>query len=39
MTTPTLGRTVRDEWVLDWSWLHVNHGWFGAAPRAVKGHI
>jgi len=39
MTTPTLGRTVRDEWVLDWSWLHVNHGSFGAAPRAVKGHI
>jgi len=35
MTTPALGRAVRDEWGLDWSWLHVNHGSFGAAPRAV----
>ena len=35
MTTPALGRAVRDEWMLDWNWLHVNHGSFGAAPRAV----
>src|SRR5215472_7102940 len=35
MTEPALGRAVRDEWLLDWSWLHVNHGSFGAAPRAV----
>jgi isopenicillin-N epimerase len=34
-TTPPLGRAVRDEWILDWSWLHVNHGSFGAAPRAI----
>ena len=35
MTTPMLGRAVRDEWALDWGWLHVNHGSFGAAPRVV----
>lgn len=35
MTTPVLGRPVRSEWLLDWKWLHVNHGSFGAAPRAV----
>jgi selenocysteine lyase/cysteine desulfurase len=35
MTTPALGRAVRDEWMLDWNWLHVNHGSFGAAPRTV----
>ena len=35
MTTSALGRAVRDEWILDWNWLHVNHGSFGAAPRAV----
>jgi isopenicillin-N epimerase len=35
MTTPLLGKAVRDQWTLDWSWLHVNHGSFGAAPRAV----
>ena len=34
-TTPALGRAVRDEWMLDWNWLHVNHGSFGAAPRAI----
>ena len=34
-TTPRLGKAVRDEWLLDWRWLHVNHGSFGAAPRAV----
>jgi isopenicillin-N epimerase len=34
-TTPALGRAVRDEWMLDWSWLHVNHGSFGAAARAI----
>jgi isopenicillin-N epimerase len=35
MTTSALGRAVRDEWMLDWNWLHVNHGSFGAAPRTV----
>jgi hypothetical protein len=30
------GQNVRDEWGLDWSWLHVNHGSFGAAPLAVS---
>jgi isopenicillin-N epimerase len=35
VTMPSLGRAVRDEWTLDWSWLHVNHGSFGAAPRTV----
>ena len=35
MTAPGLGRPVRDEWLLDWRWLHVNHGSFGASPRAV----
>jgi hypothetical protein len=35
MTTSALGRAVRDEWMLDWNWLHVNQGSFGAAPRTV----
>jgi len=30
-----LGRQIRNEWMLDWRWLHVNHGSFGAAPRVV----
>jgi isopenicillin-N epimerase len=30
-----LGRAVRHEWPLDWSWLTVNHGSFGATPRVV----
>ena len=30
-----LGRAVRNEWALDWDWLHINHGSFGAAPRVV----
>jgi isopenicillin-N epimerase len=34
-TALRLGRAIRDEWLLDWSWLQVNHGSFGAAPRAV----
>jgi isopenicillin-N epimerase len=32
---PLLGRAVRHEWPLDWSWLTVNHGSFGATPRVV----
>jgi isopenicillin-N epimerase len=32
---PPMGKAVRGEWLLDWRWLHVNHGSFGAAPRAV----
>ena len=35
MTASVLGRAVHDEWALDWRWLHVNHGSFGAAPRIV----
>jgi isopenicillin-N epimerase len=30
-----LGRAVRHEWALDWDFLSVNHGSFGAAPRVV----
>lgn len=30
-----LGRAVRDEWLLDPDWLSLNHGSFGATPRAV----
>ncbi len=32
---PLLGRAVRHEWALDETWLTVNHGSFGAAPRVV----
>ncbi len=32
---PRLGRAVRHEWPLDWSWLTVNHGSVGASPRVV----
>src|SRR5215472_9967186 len=35
MTTPLLGKAVRHEWPLDWNFLTVNHGSFGAAPRVV----
>src|SRR5512146_1508075 len=30
-----LGRAVRHEWPLDWHFLSVNHGSFGATPRVV----
>jgi isopenicillin-N epimerase len=30
-----LGKAVRHEWPLDWDFLTVNHGSFGAAPRVV----
>ena len=30
-----LGKAVRHEWALDWEFLSVNHGSFGATPRAV----
>ncbi len=32
---PLLGKAVRHEWPLDWDFLTVNHGSFGAAPRVV----
>jgi isopenicillin-N epimerase len=32
---PLLGKAVRHEWPLDWNFLTVNHGSFGAAPRVV----
>jgi isopenicillin-N epimerase len=35
MNTPTLGKAVRHEWSMDWRFLSVNHGSFGATPRAV----
>jgi isopenicillin-N epimerase len=25
VTAPRFGKAVRDEWLLDWRWLHVNH--------------
>jgi isopenicillin-N epimerase len=34
-TTPTLGRAIRHEWSLDWDYLTVNHGSFGATPNIV----
>jgi isopenicillin-N epimerase len=30
-----LGKAVRHEWPLDWDFLNVNHGSYGAAPRVV----
>jgi isopenicillin-N epimerase len=35
LATPTLGQAVRGEWNLDPDFLTVNHGSFGATPRAV----
>ena len=32
---PLLGKAVRHEWALDWDFLSVNHGSFGATPRVV----
>ncbi len=32
---PLLGKAVSHEWALDWDFLTVNHGSFGAAPRVV----
>ncbi len=32
---PLLGKAVRHEWTLDWNFLSVNHGSFGAVPRVV----
>ena len=32
---PAVGKSVRREWALDWDFLSVNHGSFGAAPRMV----
>ena len=32
---PLLGKAVRHEWAIDWDFLTVNHGSFGAAPRVV----
>jgi isopenicillin-N epimerase len=34
-TTPALGRAIRHEWALDWDYLTVNHGSFGATPKIV----
>jgi isopenicillin-N epimerase len=33
--TPLLGKAVRHEWALDWTFLTINHGSFGATPRVV----
>ncbi len=35
MTAPLLGKPVRHEWPLDWHFLSVNHGSYGATPRVV----
>ncbi len=35
MSPPALGTAIRHEWALDWSYLTVNHGSFGATPRIV----
>ncbi len=35
LVSPTLGKAVRHEWTLDWNFLTVNHGSFGATPRVV----
>lgn len=35
MTAPTLGKAIRHEWPMDWGFLSVNHGSFGATPRVV----
>ena len=35
MHPPTLGKAVRHEWPMDWRFLSVNHGSFGATPRVV----
>jgi isopenicillin-N epimerase len=32
---PALGAAIRHEWSLDWDYLTVNHGSFGAAPNVV----
>ena len=32
---PELGLAIRHEWPLDWDWLTVNHGSFGATPICV----
>src|ERR1051325_3716114 len=32
---PTLGTAIRHEWALDWRFLTVNHGSFGATPLVV----
>lgn len=34
-STVALGQAIRHEWPLDWSKLTVNHGAFGATPKAV----
>ncbi|MCW3476858.1 aminotransferase class V-fold PLP-dependent enzyme [Limobrevibacterium gyesilva] len=33
--TPLLGAAIRHEWALDWNYLTVNHGSFGATPKVV----
>lgn len=35
MNTPILGKAVRHEWPMDWRFLSINHGSFGATPRVV----
>src|SRR5258708_157541 len=32
---PALGNAVRHEWALDWDYLTVNHGSYGATPKVV----
>ena len=37
MPTPAFGRAIRHEWLLEEGSAHLNHGSFGATPRAVLG--
>src|SRR5580704_6017545 len=32
---PALGAAIRHEWAIDWDFLTVNHGSFGATPKVV----
>jgi isopenicillin-N epimerase len=32
---PPLGAAIRNEWALDWDYVTVNHGSFGATPKVV----
>jgi hypothetical protein len=35
LNLPALGTAIRHEWPLDWRFLTVNHGSFGATPLVV----
>jgi isopenicillin-N epimerase len=35
LSMPALGQAIRHEWSLDWDYVTVNHGSFGATPNVV----